>query len=297
VTQGRFDVSLGVTLDPAAPRGERMGSVEGALWTSLPTVGPCEWDDDGWVGTHGTLPTLVGVDEAGRGPLAGPVSVAAVVLSPAFLENPPDWLSRLDDSKRLNEQSRAELFPLIQAQSEAWSIAHLHAEQIDRVNILRATFQGMSICVEAALGLPLSALAEGPSVVRSTGGGAPNWYADALGEAALRGAHLRTSCPRPRGSGRGVAILVDGNKRFKAPGSRAADLTQHPIVKGDGLSYHIAAASILAKVSRDAVMEDLGALFPAYGFARHKGYPTAAHRAAVKECGACVHHRNSFKIT
>lgn len=273
-----------------------MGSVEAVAWPSVP-VGSWDWSDDGWAAGEHVLPTLLGVDEAGRGPLAGPVSVAAVVLSPAVLAEPPDWFGDLDDSKRLGEDQREALFPKVIDVSTGWAIAHLHAAHIDRVNILQATYHGMSICTEAALGLALSTLAAGPDIDHRQGSCSPAWYGAQIGLEPLLGAHVCSGGAGQRESGRAVQVLVDGNKRFKAAGSRAADFTQHPIVKGDGLSYHIAAASILAKVSRDAVMKVLDGLYPIYGFASHKGYPTVAHREAVRTMGPSPHHRASFKVS
>jgi ribonuclease HII len=272
-----------------------MGSVEAAMWPGTMLGGPWAWSDDGWNCDEVNLPTLVGVDEAGRGPLAGPVSVAAVVFSPAVLVRAPAWLSELDDSKRLGESAREGLFHLIMEAATAWSIVHVHAGHIDAVNILKATFHGMSLAVETALGLAPSIIAGGPACSVSQGVCAADWYRDDVGPEPLVGAHVRSWTGAPRTSGRGVVCLVDGNKRFKAPGSRAADFLQRPVVKGDALSHHIAAASILAKVSRDAVMVRLDTLFPAYGFARHKGYPTAQHRAALAVSGPCVHHRRTFR--
>lgn len=176
---------------------------------------------------------VAGVDEAGRGPLAGPVIAAAVILDPA---RP---IAGLADSKRLSERRREELAPLIQAQSLAWAIGRAEADEIDRINILQATLLAMRRAVE---GLAL----------------------------------------RP-----GLA-LVDGNRppRLECP--------VRTIIKGDALIPAISAASILAKTARDREMVGLDALYPGYGFAGHKGYPTQAHVAALRRLGPSPIHRLSF---
>lgn len=176
---------------------------------------------------------VAGVDEAGRGPLAGPVCAAAVILDP---QRP---IAGLDDSKRLSPARRGELEPEIQARSLAWSLAFASAQEIDRLNILQATLLAMR---RAVLALD----------------------------------------PSPSG------VLVDGN--------RCPDLgcPAQAIVGGDGLIPAIGAASILAKVARDRLMDRLELDYPGYGFARHKGYPTAEHREALVRLGPCAEHRRSF---
>lgn len=176
---------------------------------------------------------VAGVDEAGRGPLAGPVSAAAVILDP----NRP--IPGIDDSKRLTPRMRESLEPRIQARALAWSVAWASAREIDQLNILQASLLAMRRAVA-------------------------------------------TLEPRP------VRVLVDGNRTtdFGCP-ARA-------IVGGDGLEPAIAAASILAKVARDRLMTQLDLDYPGYGFARHKGYPTAAHREALGRLGPCPEHRRSF---
>lgn len=176
---------------------------------------------------------IAGVDEAGRGPLAGPVVAAAVLLDPA---RP---VAGLRDSKLLAEEARNELAAAIRARATAWCVARADVEEIDRLNILEATMLAMSRAV-AGLGV------------------------------------------RPRG------VLVDGNR---CPGLPCA---VEAVVGGDGRVACIAAASILAKVSRDRDMVALEARYPGYGFARHKGYPTAQHRAALARLGPCAQHRRSF---
>lgn len=176
---------------------------------------------------------VCGIDEAGRGPLAGPVCAAAVIL-------PPDCdIPGLNDSKKLSEKKREALFPVIQAKALAFGIGWATAEEIDRVNILQATFLAMARAVEA---LP-----------------APADYA-----------------------------LVDGNRMPPLP------IPGETIVKGDATSASIAAASILAKVSRDRLLRRLDEEHPEYGFAKHKGYGTKAHYEAIRKYGLLPEHRRSF---
>ncbi|MEB3186860.1 MAG: ribonuclease HII [bacterium] len=190
---------------------------------------------------------VAGVDEAGRGPLVGPVVAGAVVWpAPGEAEHEVvrSWLAGLDDSKTLTSETRARLFDLIQAHATAWGIGEASAAEIDEVNILNATFLAMRRAIadmEARLGRPV--------------------------------AH----------------VLVDGNRRIKG-----YDGPQTPLVKGDSRSWSIAAGSILAKVHRDRLLEALHARFPAYGFDRHKGYPTAEHLAALREQGITPEHRRTF---
>lgn len=176
---------------------------------------------------------VCGIDEAGRGPLAGPVCAAAVIL-------PPDCdIPGINDSKKLSEKKREALFPVIQEKALAFGIGWATAEEIDRVNILQATFLAMARAVEA---LP-----------------APADYA-----------------------------LVDGNRMPPLP------IPGETIVKGDATSASIAAASILAKVSRDRLLRRLDEEHPEYGFAKHKGYGTKAHYEAIRKYGLLPEHRRSF---
>ncbi len=176
---------------------------------------------------------VCGIDEAGRGPLAGPVCAAAVIL-------PPDCdIPGLNDSKKLSEKKREALFPVIQEKALAFGVGWATAEEIDRVNILQATFLAMARAVEA---LP-----------------APADYA-----------------------------LVDGNRMPPLP------IPGETIVKGDATSASIAAASILAKVSRDRLLRRLDEEHPEYGFAKHKGYGTKAHYEAIRKYGLLPEHRRSF---
>ena len=177
---------------------------------------------------------LCGVDEAGRGPLAGPVYAAAVILDP---HKPIDGIN---DSKKLTEKKREALFDIITAQAAAYCIACADVEEIDDRNILQATFLAMRRAVDGLALLP-------------------------------------------------ELVLIDGDK---LPGGLA--VPSKAIVKGDSLSASIAAASILAMVSRDRVMIEADALYPMYGFARHKGYGTKQHVDALRTFGPSPIHRRSF---
>jgi ribonuclease HII len=175
---------------------------------------------------------VAGVDEAGRGPLAGPVVVAAVVFDGRIPKG-------LDDSKRLAASERARLFDLILAKGIV-SVVVASRARVDRMNILRASLWGMT---RAVMSLP------------------------------LRPDH----------------VLVDGN--MLPPG---LPCPAEAVIGGDALSVSIAAASIVAKVTRDRLMAEVGRAFPDYGFGEHKGYSTAAHFEALREFGPCIHHRRSF---
>ena len=179
---------------------------------------------------------VVGLDEAGRGCLAGPVVAAAVVL-------PPDAdLPGLDDSKRLGAEAREALLPAIRREALAVGVGQCSPAEIDALNILWASLEAMR---RAAAALPLV-----PDV-----------------------------------------FLVDGNR--EVPG---APCPQEAVVKGDARSLSIAAASVVAKVTRDRIMVELDAAFPAYGWAGHKGYPTRAHYGALEAHGPSPHHRRSFRL-
>lgn len=177
---------------------------------------------------------VAGVDEAGRGPLAGPVVVAAVILDPA---RP---IAGLDDSKKLSERKRDALYPLIIEHALAWHIEHVEADEIDRLNILQATLAGMRRSLQGLAVAPTHA-------------------------------------------------LVDGNR---LPDGLPCPATA--IIGGDASEPAISAASILAKVARDARMRDLHAQYPQYGFDRHKGYPSPLHLAALQAHGPCPQHRRSY---
>ena len=176
---------------------------------------------------------ICGVDEAGRGPLAGPVCAAAVIL-------PPDiQIEGLNDSKKLTDKKRLALYDVIVKRAVSYGIAFADEQEIDEINILQATFLAMRRAFEK--------LTVTPDIA-----------------------------------------LIDGNR---APGLSCRERT---VVHGDALSASIAAASILAKVTRDRLMEEYDAQYPQYGFAVHKGYGTQRHYAALREFGACPIHRQSF---
>jgi ribonuclease HII len=179
-----------------------------------------------------------GVDEAGRGPLAGPVVAAAVILDPAAP------VAGLRDSKQLSAAQRERLAPLIRRHALAWAIGEATPAEIDSVNILQATFLAMR---RALLALPIVP------------------------------AH----------------IVIDGN-RCPVLADAFPDARIEAVVRGDSLVPAISAASILAKTHRDAIMADLDRIHPGYGFARHQGYPTAAHREALMRLGPSPVHRRSF---
>lgn len=176
---------------------------------------------------------ICGVDEAGRGPLAGPVCAAAVIL-PKDLEIPG-----LTDSKKLTDKKRRELFPVIQQQAVAYGIGFASHREIDEINILQATFLAMQRALDQLTVKPDLA-------------------------------------------------LIDGNRE------KDFGIPVRTVVKGDSLSANIAAASILAKVSRDNLMQEMAESYPQYGFEIHKGYGTKAHYAALREFGASPIHRMTF---
>ena len=179
------------------------------------------------------LRLVCGVDEAGRGPLAGPVCAAAVIL-PEGTEIPG-----LNDSKKLTEKKREALFPVIKSTALHWGIAFADHKEIDELNILQATFLAMKRAVEM------------------------------LGVEPELG-------------------LIDGNR------CPEVGFPVKAVVGGDAKCACIAAASVLAKVSRDRFMLEMDGKYPGYGFAQHKGYPTAAHYAALRELGPCPIHRLTF---
>ena len=180
-----------------------------------------------------TLQVICGVDEAGRGPLAGPVCAAAVIL-PKHAELPG-----LTDSKKLTDKKRRELYPLIMEQAVAYGIGFATEQEIDEINILQATFLAMQRALDQLTVKPDLA-------------------------------------------------LIDGNRE------KDFGLPVKTVVKGDSLSANIAAASILAKVTRDNLMVEMAQKYPQYGFEIHKGYGTKAHYAALREFGASPIHRMTF---
>ena len=176
---------------------------------------------------------IAGVDEAGRGPLAGPVAVASVIMP---LDK--DIIEGVNDSKKLTEKKREKLFDEIIEKAIAYHIELVDHKTIDEINILNATKLGMKTCIEK--------LSIKPDLV-----------------------------------------LIDAVKLD-------VQVPTESIIKGDAKSYNIACASILAKVSRDRLMLELDAIYPEYGFKKHKGYGTKAHIEALKQFGKCDIHRNSF---
>ena len=190
------------------------------------------WEIENELYEEGYL-AVCGVDEAGRGPLAGPVCAAAVIL-PEHLEIPG-----LTDSKKLTDKKRRELFPIIKEQAIAYGIGIATEKEIDEINILQATFLAMQRALDQ--------LAVKPDLA-----------------------------------------LIDGNR------GKDFGIPVKTVVKGDSLSMNIAAASILAKVTRDDLMVELAKEYPQYDFEIHKGYGTKAHYAALTEHGPCAIHRMTF---
>ena len=176
---------------------------------------------------------ICGVDEAGRGPLAGPVCAAAVIL-PEHAEIPG-----LTDSKKLSDKKRRELFPIIKEQAIAYGIGLASEKEIDEINILQATFLAMQRAIDQL-------------------------------------------------EGKADLALIDGNRE------KDFGLPVKTVVKGDSLSANIAAASVLAKVTRDDIMTEMAETYPGYGFEIHKGYGTKAHYAALTEQGPSPIHRMTF---
>ena len=177
--------------------------------------------------------TVAGVDEAGRGCLAGPVAAGAVILDPG------SPIRGIRDSKKLTEKRREELFEEIREKSAAWSVAMTGPGEIDRTNILWAALRAME---KAVAGLSV----------------APDF------------------------------VLVDGNARISIA------VEQRTVVGGDDRCASVAAASIVAKVTRDRLMRELETEYPGYGFSRHKGYPSKEHRESLRRLGPCPIHRKSF---
>ena len=190
------------------------------------------WEVEEGLFAQGVI-SICGVDEAGRGPLAGPVCAAAVILPP-HLEIPG-----LDDSKKLTDKRRRELFPIIKEQAIAYGIGLASHEEIDEINILQATFLAMQRAIDQL-------------------------------------------------EGKANFALIDGNRE------KDFGLPVMTVVKGDSRSANIAAASVLAKVTRDDIMEEMAKEYPEYGFEIHKGYGTKAHYEALRTYGASPIHRMTF---
>lgn len=225
---------------PLVPRGRLSPRITERITKRVPLLAPetryvCSLEHEEQLWANGKI-RIAGVDEAGRGPLAGPVVIAAVILPRG--EETAGW--GLNDSKQLPEDQRERLYELITACAEAvWAIAVIGVEEIDALNILRATHKGMAKSLQELRHPPCHA-------------------------------------------------LVDG---LPVPGLPCEHTA---LVKGDSRSRSIAAASILAKVTRDRFMRQAHETYPQYGFAQHKGYPTPAHLRALMEHGPCPLHRRSF---
>ncbi len=196
---------------------------------------------------------IAGIDEAGRGPLAGPVVSAAVILPEGFT------CPGVTDSKKLSEKKREALFPEIRRQALAVGIGMADHKEIDRINILQASLLSMKRAVQD-LAVGANSLDPNSSDTNS-----------------LKSGFLLPDF-----------LLIDGKFTIDM------DLPQLAIVKGDSRSISIAAASIIAKVTRDRLMAKLHKTYPQYNFIRHKGYPTKAHRQAIIEHGPCPVHRKTF---
>ena len=188
--------------------------------------------------------SIAGIDEAGRGPLAGPVVVACVVM-------PRDsMLEGVNDSKKVAEKKREKLYEQILQEAVAYGVGIVSQEEIDKINILNATKVGLTMAIK-----------EMENNLKEKG----------------------------RGIEKPEIILVDALTKIDTD-----HIPYRSIIKGDAKSYSIAAASIIAKVTRDRIMRQWDEVYPMYGFAKHKGYGTAAHIAAIKEYGLCPLHRRSF---
>ena len=189
-----------------------------------------EFEEKAWQNGYSAV---CGVDEAGRGPLAGPVCAAAVILPAGIV------IDGLNDSKKLTEKKREALFDVITENAISWSVSLVDETVIDEINILQATYRAMQQAVEGL--------------------------------------------PRPADF-----VYVDGNR------SEGLTLPHECVVSGDARIPSIAAASIIAKVTRDRLMRDFAVRYPAYGFEKHKGYGSRAHYAALREHGPCPIHRRTF---
>ena len=176
---------------------------------------------------------ICGVDEAGRGPLAGPVYACAIIMKEDYI------IPEVNDSKKLSEKKREALYDLILENALDYSVAFVDEKEIDEINILNATMKAMEKAI--------SGLKKKPDLA-----------------------------------------LIDGNQ------NRGITQNNRTVIKGDSLSYNIAAASIIAKVSRDRFIAEMDKKYPEYGFKKHKGYGTKEHMDAIREFGPCEIHRRSF---
>lgn len=185
---------------------------------------------------------ILGVDEAGRGPLAGPVTAAGVLIDLQSMA----WCDGITDSKKLTARARTQFCDTIFAHAEHVVCEHISVQEVDRMNVLAASLWGMRRCAEEILA-------------------------------------VRDVDPKK------LLVIVDGKQML--PDFAFA---QQALVKGDARSLAVASASVVAKVRRDAWMQELHEAYPVYGFDRHKGYPTKMHLEALQKHGACPHHRRSF---
>ncbi len=190
------------------------------------------------------ITSIAGIDEAGRGPLAGPVVVACVIM-------PKDsMIEGVNDSKKIAEKKREKLYEQIIEEALGFGVGIISQEEIDRINILNATKEGLTTAIKEM-------------------------------EKDLK--------EKQRDFDKPEIILVDALTKIDTD-----HIPYRSIIKGDAKSYSIAAASIIAKVTRDRIMREWAEVYPMYGFEKHKGYGTAAHIAAIKEYGLCPLHRRSF---
>lgn len=190
------------------------------------------------------IKSIAGIDEAGRGPLAGPVVVACVIMPKESM------IEGVNDSKKVSEKKREKLYEEITKEAIAYGVGIISQEEIDRINILNATKEGLTLAIKEM-------------------------------EKNLK--------ERKRNFEKPEIILVDALTKIDTDG-----ISYKSIIKGDAKSYSIAAASIIAKVTRDRIMRQWNEVYPVYGFEKHKGYGTAMHINAIKEYGLCPLHRRSF---
>lgn len=188
--------------------------------------------------------SICGIDEAGRGPLAGPVVVASVIMPEGSM------IEGVNDSKKVSEKKREKLYEQIIEEAVAYGVGIIDQNEIDRINILNATKEGLTLCIKEL-------------------------------EKDLK--------EKNRGIEKPEIILVDALTKIDTD-----HIPYQSIIKGDAKSYSIAAASIIAKVTRDRIMRQWDEVYPEYGFAKHKGYGTAMHISAIKQYGICPLHRKTF---
>ena len=190
------------------------------------------------------IKSIAGIDEAGRGPLAGPVVVACIIMPKESM------IEGVNDSKKVSEKKREKLYEEITKEAIAYGVGIISQEEIDRINILNATKEGLTLAIKEM-------------------------------EKNLK--ERKKNFEKPE------IILVDALTKIDTDG-----ISYRSIIKGDAKSYSIAAASIIAKVTRDRIMRQWDEVYPVYGFEKHKGYGTAMHINAIKEYGLCPLHRRSF---